>query len=109
VHLIYTPDVERVVDRICAHLKEKLPECCVNLVLIREHRSAAGIRKRLEEEKKLSELCAGSNLNYTGGTKLMAVHTHAFWLENGGQKQNASYLAADGRLYFDDPGKKPDT
>ena len=105
VHLVHTPDVSRVVDRICDHLRHKLPSCVCKLVEIREHRSAARIRARLEGV--LSDDCAGSSLNYTGGTKLMAVHTHAFWRENGGQARNASYLSADGRLYFDDPGIDP--
>jgi hypothetical protein len=107
VHLVHTPDVVQVVRRICEHLKRKLPDCCPKLIEVQEHRSAVGIRKRLEAEEKLRGHWAECGLNYTGGTKLMAVHTHAFWSKNGGQAMNASYLGGNGRLYFDDPAIDP--
>lgn len=106
VHLVYTPDVSRVVNRICEYIKEnkdKLPDCQTNFIELRRH-TAEGIREKLV---LLRDGCRTSSLNYTGGTKLMAVHTHEFWSECGGQPANASYLGADGKLYFDDPKVDP--
>ncbi len=104
VFLVYTPDVSRVVRRVCDHLGRKLPGCERNLVEIPDHRSAARIHARLEG---LKASCPSSGLNYTGGTKLMAVHTHRFWTDHGGKPRDASYLGGDGRLYFDDQTRDP--
>jgi hypothetical protein len=73
-------------------------------VLVREHRSATEIWRALENLKVVD---GSTSINYTGGTKLMAVHSRALWKEKGGLNRNASYLGADGRLYFDDPAVDP--
>lgn len=100
VYLVHTPDVVKIVDRVSALLHDKLDGCETRPVLVREHRSATEIRKALENLKVVD---GSTSINYTGGTKLMAVHSRAFWKEKGGKERNASYLGADGRLYFDDP------
>lgn len=104
VFLVYTPDVSRVVDRVCDHLGRKLPGCERNVIEIPDHRSATKIHARLEG---LKGSCSSSRLNYTGGTKLMAVHTHGFWTDHGGNPRDASYLGGDGRLYFHDASREP--
>jgi len=105
VQFVYTDDVKQVVDHICEHLKQKLPDCKHGFIHLPEHFSSNSILKTLDNQIK--ESCEEYSLNYTGGTKLMAVHTYAFWRENKGQPQNSSYLGADGKLYFDAPEKAP--
>ncbi|MBE2294535.1 MAG: hypothetical protein IAF00_06265 [Phycisphaerales bacterium] len=97
--LLYTSDVEQITNRISEHLKVKLPNCKILPLEIKDHQKAKSIRATLEE---IEEDWPNTKLNYTGGTKLMAVHVHSFWKEKGGKPENASYLGSDGRLYFDD-------
>lgn len=98
LRLIYTHDVEQVTNRICDHLKEKLPNCQIFQLEIKDHQKAKSIYATLGE---ITEDWPTTSLNYTGGTKLMAVHVYSFWKEKGGRPENASYLGSDGKLYFD--------
>ncbi|MBK8184410.1 MAG: hypothetical protein IPK63_16665 [Candidatus Competibacteraceae bacterium] len=97
--LLYTDDVQEVTNRISNHLKGKLPNCNISPLEIKDHQKAKSIHAILGE---ITEDWPNTSLNYTGGTKLMAVHVHSFWKEKGGRSENASYLGSDGRLYFDD-------
>jgi hypothetical protein len=65
IFLVYTPDVSRVVDRVCEHLGCKLPGCERNLVEIPDHRSAARIHARLEG---LKGSCSSSGLRGSNKT-----------------------------------------
>lgn len=105
VQFIYTPDVQEVVNRICNLLKDKLQDCKHKFISLPEHFSSNSIVETLNNQIK--ESCEEYSLNYTGGTKLMAVHTYAFWREKRGQPRNASYLGSDGKLYFDAPERSP--
>lgn len=98
VHLIYTPEVERVVNRVVdllknRHLSEGKMVCL---------RNASNVSEIYNDLGPLSPVCQTSGFNYTGGTKLMATHGHVFWKSRGGQDYHASYLSANGFLYFDD-------
>ncbi|HRC72976.1 MAG TPA: hypothetical protein PK880_10645 [Candidatus Competibacter sp.] len=104
LRLLYTGDVLQVTDRISNHLKKTLPNCEVSLLEIKDHQKAKSICATLGG---IDEDWPNTNLNYTGGTKLMAVHVHSFWKEKGGRSENASYLGSDGRLYFDDATRNP--
>lgn len=99
--LLYTGNVQEVTNRIRDHLKDKLPNCQIFQLEIKDHQKAKSIYATLGE---IAEDWPMTSLNYTGGTKLMVVHVHSFWKEKCGRSENASYLGSDGRLYFDDGG-----
>ncbi len=111
--LLYTDPVHRVADRIAEHLRRKLPRCTLSLFEIRHHRTASGIREHLQEAPpdwpQGPNDWAETGLAYTGGTKPMAVHVHAYWRELGGRPEHGCYLAPDGRLYFDDGRDVPES
>jgi len=96
--LLYTGDVKEVKNRIIDHIKEKSLNCEIRQLEIKDYQKAKSIYATLGEIK---EDWPKTSLNYTGGTKLMAVHVHSFWKEKGGRLENASYLGSDDRLYFD--------
>ena len=80
--LLYTDDVQEVTNRISNHLKGKLPNCNISPLEIKDHQKAKSIHAILGE---ITEDWPNTSLNYTGGTKLMAVHVHSFWKEKGGR------------------------
>ena len=98
LRLLYTEDVRQVTNRINDHLRGKLPNCEILPLEIKDYQKAGSIYKTLGG---ITEDWATTSLNYTGGTKLMAVHVYSFWREKSGRPENASYLGSDGRLYFD--------
>ena len=103
--LVYTAEVEEVVNRLLAVLKEHSKPAEIQQVILRDHHSAMSIEEQLR--KTLGSSVAEMGLFYTGGTKQMAVHAHAFWRTHGGHPKNGVYLAPDGSLRFDQPGSEP--
>jgi hypothetical protein len=114
VILLYTADVQEVVQRVADHVRRKLDECEIpSPIEIRHFQTAAGIHDDLKDLSRHwsepDEDWSRMGLAYTGGTKLMAVHIHAFWREKGGLPRHGCYLGPDGRLCFDDGRWTPES
>jgi hypothetical protein len=106
VILLYTADVQQVVERVAYHLRRTLASCEIPPPFqIRNFQTATGIGDDLANAPKdwpqTEEEWAETGLAYTGGTKLMAVHVHTYWREKGGRPEHGGYLGPDGKLYFD--------
>lgn len=81
--------VQGVAPRLAGVLKKVLPDLEAVRTLEAGHADPRDIRRVVRE------LPEGTHLNYTGGTKAMAVHVYEAWKERGGRQDQASYL--DGR------------
>lgn len=90
VHLIHSTDTAPIADRLRGHLQADCSLLQVNPT------DADDIERQLQE--RLRQLDGKIGLNYTGGTKMMAVHAYRAVeqaLQGGSPKPVFSYLDAD--------------
>lgn len=109
IALVYTEETEDAKDRLKRKLKEVLTSD-VEDALVKDATDAREVRRTIDH------VLPGKNtevlLNYTGGTKVMAVHARMAFYERGGTAEHASYLDEGGkgrqpRLRFDCGDSKP--
>ncbi len=73
------------------------------LIPLKDVSSAEEIRRCLDEYLEKFRSAKSIHLNYTGGTKVMAVHVYKFFNDRFGEKTSFSYLDPRGlRLCYDD-------
>jgi hypothetical protein len=99
VWLVYTPQVADRAERLHRWLDAK--GLSVVPVHIRDPHDAHVIRQDLAP---LAPHCKEAGISYSGGTKVLAVQAHKFWLGQGGCQAQGSYLSSDGVLWFDAEG-----
>ncbi len=101
IYLVHSKTTLKVAKRLENHLlsqSQKNFKC----VAVSDEHSAHAVRQVIENE--LKSITSGSiGLNYTGGTKVMAVHSYRAMEERGRQKVVFSYLEAPEFLMQFDP------
>jgi hypothetical protein len=97
IRLFYSPETERVKNKLGERLKAKFPKLFLCETCIEDATDAAKVRGALHSNAD----CA--HLNYTGGTKIMAAHARMAFRDEDGKDDHASYLdERKGVLRFDD-------
>ncbi|MEX1257405.1 MAG: hypothetical protein WEG36_07295 [Gemmatimonadota bacterium] len=79
---------------LLTHLVNALTENGFEVEIAREIGDSASPDEVRKAMRSVSEL-RSTGLNYTGGTKSMAVHAYAEWIASGADPTQASYLSAD--------------
>ncbi len=101
IHLFYTSATKLVknnlVDALVAH--GGFAPQALHSHFLSDH----AVARKLHSDFQVAGIPPGAHLNYTGGTKAMAVHLHAAWAQECGTAGGASYLDGDQpRLILDD-------
>ena len=108
--LIHSDTTQKVAERISAFAQDHQYPGQVTLVKVRDEHDAASVQQTMQGQ--LGRIGVGSvGLNYTGGTKVMAVHSyHALeqWKSQTHQPVVVSYLdAADFLMRFESTSAYP--
>ena len=100
VCLVYTRQTAGPKDRLASILREQ--EVCVTEIFVDDAASALSVRRALNNQ------LAGTHLNYTGGTKVMAANALVEFKRQGGKPECSSYVddQGEGQLRFDDGTNK---
>ena len=94
--LLHTRETEELKDRLAEVLEDKLGDIEIKSVYIENATKAKYVEKAYEEVPE------GSHLNYTGGTKVMAVHAYRAFIQRGESPENASYVdERAGKIRYD--------
>lgn len=104
VHLVYTKGVKKQAERLKEILEEdeKIPVSWFETAEADELNIYDRVKTYVQEFRKKDKKRIG--LNYTGGTKMMAVHAHRAIIEAGESDLVFSYLnAGDLEMKFDYP------
>ncbi len=99
VHWVYSDDTRACKDDLIGVIREKWPHINhVDRYYIREAHSPRCVAE------VMSVLPHGAALNYTGGTKVMTVHAHAYWMKYlDGRPDRSVYVdGKNGFLRLDD-------
>ncbi len=98
-HLVFTPEVAPLADRVRAFL-ERHGLNAGQLICAHDHWHVPRLLEALKQADLDWSRCA---LHYTGGTKLLSTHVRRYWqgCGNDDHLHEASYLAASGRLWRD--------
>jgi hypothetical protein len=106
VYLVYSENTnEQIGTKAFADTLEsiiqKKPSITCQKIALSEINSAIEIKNNLDSH--LNSLSGDVHLNYTGGTKMMAVHVYLYLKETYGERFSASYLdARTFSLVYDD-------
>lgn len=97
-HLVFTPEVAPLAARVRSLLTRRGlspgAEVCIH-----NHWNVPRLSHSLANASFDWPRCA---LHYTGGTKLLSAHVRRFWETRGGTPEHASYLSAEGKVWWDD-------
>ncbi|RAL20659.1 hypothetical protein DL240_15185 [Lujinxingia litoralis] len=97
VGLVYTKETEVAKDRLKSELQRVLGNSNIVDAFVQDATCALTVRRTIARLLAQGNQIGSFELNYTGGTKVMAAHARIAFAESGGMPEQSSYLDEGGK------------